>query len=320
MIRIGTVGTSVITEAFIGAVSRTDGIEVAAVSSRDTGRARAYADRFGIAGAYGSVDELYAAADIDAVYIGSPNAAHRDQAAAALAAGKHVLVEKPAVTTAAEWDALVAQAGAAGLVVLEAMRTAHDPGIAALREMLPGVGVLRRASLHYQKRSSRYDQVLAGETPNIFDPDMGGGALADLGVYGLHAAVLLFGEPEAVAAASVRIRTGVDGVGIALLEYPGFVADVAFSKITSSTRPSEVQGEEGTLVIDHIPSPRHLELTRNDGSVETVRLDERQDGLDGEVAAFVEFVEGRRSAAEYQAATAATLRVVERVRDGGSLV
>lgn len=319
MIRIGTVGTSVITEAFIGSVARTEGVVVQAVSSRDLDRARAYADRFDVAGAYGSLDDLLAAGDIDAVYIGSPNSAHRDQASATLAAGKHVLVEKPAVATAAEWDELVAQADAAGLVILEAMRTAHDPGITALRELLPAVGVRRRASLHYQKRSSRYDQVLAGETPNIFDPAMGGGALADLGVYGLHAAMLLFGEPDTVVAASVPIRTGADGAGIALLHYPGFVADVSYSKITSSTRPSEVQGEDGTLVVDHIPSPRRLELTRNDGSVETVEIEGPQDVLDGEVAAFVEFVEGRRSAAEYQASTAATLRVIERIRAGAAV-
>lgn len=314
MIRIGTVGTSVITEAFLGAVSRTPGIEAVAVSSRDADRARAYADRVGVPGAFGSVEALLASSEIDAVYLGSPNAVHVGQAAAALAAGKHVLVEKPAVATAAEWDGLVAQADAAGLVILEAMRSAYDPGIRALREALPTLGVLRRASFHYQKRSSRYSDVLAGGVPNIFDPAMGGGALNDLGVYGLHVAVLLFGEPVRVSAAAVGIRSGVDGAGIAVLEYPGLVVDVSYSKITSSARPSEIQGEDATLLIDHLASPRRLERTGLDGVRTEVAVEGDADVLDGEVARFVEVVSGGASAADDAARTAATLRVMEQVR------
>ncbi|KAA9089729.1 Gfo/Idh/MocA family protein [Microbacterium radiodurans] len=320
MIRIATVGTSVITEAFVGAAQRTPGIEVVAVSSRDGDRARAYADRLGVSGSFGSLDALLDSSEVDAVYIGSPNAAHREQVARSLAAGKHVLVEKPAVATAAEWNDLVAQSHASGRVLLEAMRTAYDPGIAAVRDELARLGVIRRASLHYQKRSSRYDDVLAGGTPNIFDPAMGGGALADLGVYAVHAAVLLFGEPVTISAARVEIATGVDGAGIALLGYPGMVVDVSFSKITSSVRPSEIQGEDATLEIDHLASPRRLrtiprgaDATERDVAGET---EAGVDALDAEVARFVELVSagGVAAAAVDNARTAATLRTIERIR------
>lgn len=314
MIRIATVGTSVITENLIGAVSRTPGIEVVAVSSRDDERARAYADRVGVAGAYGSLDALLAADDVDAVYIASPNSVHAGQVAAAIDAGKHVLVEKPAVGTAEEWNALTERARRAGVVLLEAMRSAYDPGLHAVRDELASLGELRRASLHYAKRSSRYDAVLAGETPNIFDPAMGGGALADLGVYVVHAAILLFGEPVSVRASSVSIATGADGAGIAVLEYPGFVADVAYSKITTSTRPSEIAGEGATLEIDHLAAPRRLSRTGVDGSTSERTIDGAADALDGEVARFVELVEGRGGAEEDHARTAATLRTIERIR------
>ncbi|QLD12439.1 Gfo/Idh/MocA family protein [Microbacterium oleivorans] len=318
MIRVATVGTSVITDAFIGAVSRTPGIEVAAVSSRDEAKARAFADRLGVAGAYGGLDAVLAAGDIDAVYIGSPNSAHGGQVAAAIDAGKHVLVEKPAVGTAEEWDGLVVRARAAGVVVVEAMRTAYDPGMAAVSEAVASLGPVRRASFHYSKRSSRYDAVLAGDVPNIFDPAMGGGALADLGVYGVHAAILLFGEPTRVEASSVPIVTGVDGAGVALLTYSGLVVDVAYSKITTSTRPSEIQGEAATLVIDHLASPRLL--TRIDGAATTETVVPGPvDTLDGEVARFVDLVAlggsvAADAAAVDQARTAATLRTLERIR------
>jgi len=323
MIRIATVGTSVITDAFIAAASRTPGIEVAAVSSRDAAKARAYADRVGVRSAFGGLDAVLASDDIDAVYIGSPNSAHGGQVAAAIDAGKHVLVEKPAVGSAEEWDDLVARANRSGVVLLEAMRTAYDPGMVAVREGIGSLGAVRRASFHYSKRSSRYDAVLAGDVPNIFDPAMGGGALADLGVYGVHAAIVLFGEPSGVTAASVPIPTGVDGAGIALLAYPGFVVDVSYSKITTSTRPSEVQGEAATLVIDHLASPRLL--TRVDGTgapAETV-IAGAPDALDGEVARFVDLIANalagvRDSAVVDQARTAATLRTLERIRDAAA--
>lgn len=314
MIRIATVGTSVITDAFIGAASRTPGIEVAAVSSRDAAKARAYADRLGVAESYAGLDALLADPRIDAVYVGSPNSAHGGQVAAAIEAGKHVLVEKPAVATAEEWDDLVERSRAAGVVLLEAMRTAYDPGIVALREWIATLGVLRRASFHYAKRSSRYDAVLAGETPNIFDPAMGGGALADLGVYGVHAAVLLFGEPLRVSASSVPIATGADGAGLAVLEYPGLVVDVGYSKITSAARPSEIQGEDATLLIDHLASPRRLTRIGLDGAEETWGSDAAVDVLDGEVARFVELAEGAAVPDEDQARTSLTLRTLERIR------
>ncbi|WP_424449087.1 Gfo/Idh/MocA family protein [Microbacterium arborescens] len=314
MIRIATIGTSVITDAFIGAASRTPGIEVAAVSSRDAAKARAYADRLGVAESFAGLDDLLADPRIDAVYVGSPNSAHGGQVAAAIEAGKHVLVEKPAVATAEEWDDLVERSRAAGVVLLEAMRTAYDPGIVALRERIATLGVLRRASFHYAKRSSRYDAVLAGETPNIFDPAMGGGALADLGVYGVHATVLLFGEPLGVSASSVPIATGADGAGLAVLEYPGLVVDVAYSKITSAVRPSEIQGEDATLLIDHLASPRRLTRIGLDGAESTWESDAAVDVLDGEVARFVELVEGGVAPDEDQARTSQTLRTLERIR------
>lgn len=314
MIRIATVGTSVITDAFIGAASRTPGIDVVAVSSRDGARARAYADRLGVEGAFGSVEAALADPGVDAVYIGSPNSAHGPQVAAAIAAGKHVLVEKPAVGSAAEWDDLVGRSRRAGVVLIEAMRTAYDPGIVAVRDRVPSLGSLRRASFHYAKRSSRYDAVLAGETPNIFDPAMGGGALADLGVYGVHAAVLLFGEPVRVSASAVTIATGADGAGLAVLEYPGLIVDVGYSKITTAARPSEIQGESATLLIDHLASPRRITRIDASGASSEWTSDAAVDTLDGEVARFVELVGDAAAPDEDQARTSATLRTLERIR------
>lgn len=314
MINLVTIGSSVITVAFARAVDEVDGIQVAVAYSRDPERARAFADEIGAAGSSADLDAVLADPDIHAVYVGSPNGVHAAQVRQALRAGKHVLVEKPAVATSAEWRDLVDEARRADRVLIEGMRLAYDPGTAAIRDLLPTLGVLRRASLHYQKRSSRYDDVLAGRQVNIFDPALGGGALADLGVYGVHAAVLLFGRPDAVRAASVPIASGADGAGILLLEYPGLVVDVAYSKITNSDRPSEIQGEEATLSIDEIVSARRLSRRGIDGSIAEHDVAGARHSLRGEVARFVDLIRTGGSAEEDQERTFLTLETMERAR------
>ncbi|MHB1009088.1 MAG: Gfo/Idh/MocA family protein [Propionibacteriaceae bacterium] len=317
MIRLATIGTSSITRSLIDAVGLVDGITVTTVFSRDEDRGRRFVSSAGLAGVASVVSdlgELLADPDVDAVYVASPNSLHAEQALAAVRAGKHVLVEKPAVTTAEAWERLRCEACDHGVILLEAMRTEYDPALDVVREVIPSLGTIRRVRLSYEKRSSRYDQVLAGERVNIFDPALAGGALLDLGVYCIHALVSLFGEPLHVQAADVTIASGVDGAGTALCTYPGFVAEVCYSKITTSTLPSEIQGELGTLLVNGIASPTSLTVQRLDATSTTRTLPPLRHTLDGEVQRFVELVEENGDATYDQDLTAATLRVMDTIR------
>ncbi|KEP74175.1 hypothetical protein HR12_17415 [Microbacterium sp. SUBG005] len=310
MIRIGIVGTSSISERFAEAVGVVDGTVVSRVASRDAGRARVFADAIGAPATVTGFDDLLAADDVDAVYLASPNAVHAAQISAAVDAGIPTLVEKPAVLSAAEWDVLVGRARERGVVLLEAMRTAYDPGLAAVRELLPRLGTVRRVSLRYEKRSARYDHVLAGERTNIFDPALGGSALRDLGVYPLHALVRLFGAPRAIQGARVGIASGTDGLGSALAVYDGFVADIAWSKITDTALPSEIQGEDGSLVIDAIDAPRRLTLTPRGEAPHGVAVDAPGNPMVGEVERLRQAIEGA-DVSDDQDLTSTTLRLVD---------
>jgi predicted dehydrogenase len=315
MINVATIGSSIITEAFARAVAQVDGISLHTATSRDAERAAEIARRIGAPRAASDLDAVLADPAIDAVYVGSPNSVHAEQIRAALAAGVHVFVEKPAVSSEEEWVALTRAASQRGVVLMEGMRLAYDPGIGVVRDLLPTLGVLRRASLHYGKRSSRYDDVLAGRRVNIFDPEMGGGALADLGVYVVHAAVLLFGRPDTVQALDVPIASGADGAGVALLGYPGLVVDVSYSKITNAGRPSEIEGEEATLSIDDLVSPRRVVRRAVDGAREAVEIPDERHSLRGEVERFVALVEaGADAAAQDQERTRLTLETMARIR------
>jgi len=314
MIRLATIGTSSITRHLARAVDLVDGIRIGCVHSRDPGRARALALDLGVAATSSDLGRMLSSADVDAVYIASPNSEHGAQARAAIEAGKHVLVEKPAVTGAAEWADLVTAATRTGVVLLEGIRTEYDPGITVVRDSLARLGVIRRVSLRYQKRSARYDQVLAGERVNMFDPGMAGGALMDLGGYCAHALITLFGPPQRAVAAAVPVRSGVDGAGAALAVYPGFVADLSYSKITTSSLPSEIQGEQATLLIDHIASPRILTLQYGDGSSEHLTVPGPQHGLVDEVRRFVHLVESGDDPAQDHARTHQTLQLIDAIR------
>ena len=310
MIRIGIVGTSSISERLADAVAVVEGVEVGRVASRDAARAREFADRVGAAGVAQGLEGLLGAGDVDAVYIASPNSVHAEQVRMAVDAGIPVLVEKPATLSVEEWDDLVRHARERGVVLLEAMRTAYDPGIRAIQDLLPRLGRVRRVSFRYEKRSARYDHVLAGEQTNILDPALGGSALRDLGVYPLHALVLLFGEPREILGTRIGIASRTDGLGSAIAEYDGFVADVAWSKITDTSLPSEIQGEEASLSIDAIDAPRRLVLTPRGGTPEVIDVAAPDNPMVGEVERFRDAVHGADISAD-QHRTASTLRLVD---------
>jgi predicted dehydrogenase len=318
MITTAAIGTSSITRRTVAAAVPVAGLRFGAVHSRDADRAAALASDLGIARGTADLAGLLASPDIDAVYVASPNSVHAQQVRAALEAGKHVFVEKPAVATAAEWVALCALADARGLVLLENMRTAHDPVMTRVRELLPSLGTLRHVAFHFGQRSARYDEVLAGRRVNVFDPALGGGALNDLGVYVVHPLVRLFGTPSRTAASVVTLPTGADGAGAALFTYPGLVAEVSWSKITAGTLANAVEGELGTLTLDHITDLGHVRVDYLDGR----RLDERPakepDNITHALRRFVELVEGGGSASEDQRWTRDTLATLEAVRSAAA--
>jgi predicted dehydrogenase len=287
---------------------------VTAVYDVDEGKRRAAGLRLDLDPGLAGPEAVIGSDDVDVVLVLTSMNAHGPLAHAALAAGKHVLVEKPAVTDAEAWEGLRREARDHGVVLLEAMRTEYDPGLDVIRDLLPSLGTIRRVQLSYQKRSARYDQVLAGEPVNIFDPALAGGSLMDLGVYPIHALVNLFGEPESVQAASVTVASGADGSGSALCTYPGFVAEIMYSKITTSTLPSEIQGELATLLVDEIATPTSLTVQGLDGTSRTHTLPPISHNLLAEVERFVALVETSGDATRDQELTAATLRVVDAIR------
>lgn len=182
----------------------------------------------------------------DTVYVGLPNRVHFEYAKAALLKNKHVIVEKPMVTSLRECGELRALARERGLVLVEAMTLHYLPALERMRQDLALLGRLRLCSFNYSQYSSRYDAFRRGEIAPAFDPGLGGGALMDLNVYNLHAALCLFGPPRGAAYAA-NLQQGVDTSGILTLDYGDMKAVCLAAKDCQGPNRSLITGEKGWL-------------------------------------------------------------------------
>lgn len=301
-VRLATIGTSLISSNLIDAAKEVDNLEYIGTLSRSRSKGETYTSRRGGKHAFASLDEIIHSSEVDAVYIGSPNALHYPQAIDCIRAGKHVLVEKPLCANHFEVQQLFAAANLHHVISTEAMRPIHDPGWAAIAREIPKLGTLRRATFRFGKFSSRYEDVRSGRQTNIFDTRMSSGALMDMGIYPIEIMCALFGAPKEIKAAPIFIsnednhETGgvIDGAGSLICTYgskrdfPGLVVEIAYSKISNDYLPSQIEGENGTIVIENISAPTKATLTLRGetfrGDATTTITSKNDDVIDIEVA------------------------------------
>jgi len=258
-IRIAMIGAGFAARLFIAAVEEVDEVEVAGVFSANLEHSAAFADEYRLT-AFASLDAIADDPTVDAVYIGTPNSTHYALAVAMMTAGKHVLVEKPLATSAAEARALVQVAATRKVLLMEAYRAAFEPNIAVLRSACAELHPVRRAVLIMDQYSSRFDAFRAGQVHAAFDPARGGGSTMDLGFYPVALAVHLFGEPRTVAATGILLANGADAQGTILLGYDGFEVTCLHSKVATMGIESQVAGERAVLTFDDCASPDSVRL------------------------------------------------------------
>lgn len=255
-IRLGLVGCAdVAARRVIPAVVATAGITLTAVASRSRDKAEAFAARFDAVPVHG-YERLIERADIDAVYLPLPSGLHAHWIARALAAGKHVLAEKPLTTDLDDTVRLVAQADEAGLVLRENYMFVHHPQHDEVRRWLA-------AGLIGQLRSFSATFAIPARSPNDirYRKDLGGGALLDVGGYPLRAASHLLGPELSVAGAAFKVdhEYGVDVAGGMLLRRSdGVPAHLTFGLEHRYTAAYQLIGSTGTLSMEHVfTTPAH---------------------------------------------------------------
>jgi len=244
-IRWGILGTGAVASEFAIALRRLPDAELAAVGSRDPARAAAFAGARGVARAHGSYEDLVADAGVDVVYVATPNSRHREDCLLALGAGRAVLCEKPFATSAREAREVVALARAKGLFCMEGLWTRCFPIVERAEALVRGAAIGEPLALQ-----ADFGVAFSSRDHRVFRPELGGGALLDLGVY-LVALSRSFLGPPLEATADVMVGpTGVDEQVSVLLRHAGGRQSLLFASIRSETAAGAVVlGSTGRLRI-----------------------------------------------------------------------
>lgn len=291
MIRFAVVGTNWITERFIDAAHESGKMKLTAIYSRKLEHAQAFGANYSVEHFFDSLEALAQSDVIDAVYIASPNSLHCQQSLLFLSHKKHVICEKPLASNLREVEQLVACAREHQVVLFEAFKSAHLPNFLVLQQALPKIGKLRKAFINYCQYSSRYPRYLAGENPNTFNPHFSNGSIMDIGYYCVASTVALFGAPKSVLASATLLDIGVDAHGSVCLNYGDFDVVISHSKVSNSNIPSEIQGEEGTLVIDKISEVQGVVLTPRGENSQVLTQPQHINTMLYEAQVFAELVE-----------------------------
>jgi predicted dehydrogenase len=306
--RLGLLSTANINRAILAGAAKTDRVDVVAVASRDAERAEAYAAEHGIATAHGSYEALLADSHVEAVYISLPNGMHHTWTMHALAAGKHVLCEKPFTRHPHEAEEAFDAAEAAGLVVAEAFMYRHHPQTATIARLVADGAIGRLCAVKTTFTFPLHD------LSNVRAlPELDGGALMDVGCYCVSGIRLLAGEPEHVRGEQVTGTTGIDMAFHGTLRCAEDVVGQFEASFRSPQRQSlEAVGEDGVLVVE---APWRLDwggsvTLRRGGETEVVEVEDA-DAYTRELENLADAVEGRVPALLGRADAVAQARVID---------
>ncbi|MFV0393268.1 MAG: Gfo/Idh/MocA family protein [Coprobacillaceae bacterium] len=285
--RIGIIGSGFIVHTFINAAKQHKDIVLQAVYSRSEEKAQELSKKYDIPMTYTDLNLLLEDPTIDFIYVASPNSLHYQQSLLALKANKHVICEKPFSTTPEELQELISLAKEKQLFLFEAITTIHLPNYQKVHELLPSLGNIKLIQCNFSQYSSRYDAFLKGENPNVFNPAFSGGVLMDLNIYNLHFVLGLFGQPNTSQYYVNKADNGIDTSGIAILQYPTFIASCVAAKDSASSNILQIQGDKGYIIVSSSSICQQVEYHLLDGRTETYNLQKRDNHLYYELDAFV---------------------------------
>ena len=289
-LRYGILGAANIARSFTRGVAGSALATVAAVASRDAAKAAAFAAECGIPRHHASYEALLADPAIEAIYIPLPNDMHCDWAIRCVAAGKHVLCEKPLAMNAGEAQRMYDAARAAGVHLAEAYPYMSQPQTLRVRELLAQniVGRIQLITAAFGFALVAPDGSPLRDANNIrLLPERGGGGLLDAGTYSMSMARIIAGErPTRAFAAGRTTHSGVDQTIAAILEFPsGAIAQITSSMSTAQHRHAVIVGEAGvieTSYSNHKPPEAELTLRIKRGVPATVPFEtETVPGGDG---------------------------------------
>lgn len=260
-VKWGILGTGRIAGLYADALKYCgDSAEITAVGSRTYENAKKFADKYDIPNIYGNYEEFVKCSDIDVVYVASPNNMHYEHSMMALKAGKGVLCEKPLTLSADEAIALINFARANNLFFCEAMWSRFFPCERKVREWIDNdeIGEVRLVNANFGFNAP------INPDNRIFNLELGGGALLDLGVYNIAFATFVYGEemPIIIDGTAVKCETGADVVTAVSLQYPTGLATLNCGVTCNMVNKAVVYGHKGRIEVERFWATDKVKLIK----------------------------------------------------------
>jgi predicted dehydrogenase len=280
-VKWGILGTGKIARRFMQAAFYVPDAQVVAVGSREQHTADQFGAQFGVPKRYGSYDALIGDPEVEIVYVATPHTLHAENTLAALQASKHVLCEKPFTVNAPQAEQVIQAARAAGKFVMDGMWTRCFP---VVREIIRRIQTGELGEIRYLQADFGFRPEF-NPTSRLFAPELGGGALLDVGVYPVALAFLVLGAPKQIVSHATLGATGVDELCSMLLLYEnGAQAVLSASLQVEMPKQANICGLQARI---HLPAPwwkpSEAYLIRNDGATEHLLYPYEGDGLQFEI-------------------------------------
>ena len=252
--KIGVLGTGGIVRSVTPTLQRMKDIECYAIASRTLERAEKAAEEYGYEKAYGNYEELVADPLVELVYVATPHSRHYDDMKLCIAHGKPVICEKSFTMNAKQAKEIRELAKEAGVFVTEAIWPRYMPSRTLIQETIDS-GIIGTVST----LTANLSYIISG-VKRIQDPELAGGALLDVGVYGINFALMHFGEEIERIESSVQMtETGVDAMETLTIFYrDGRMAVLTHSIYCRSDRKGIIHGDQGYIVVENINNPQSV--------------------------------------------------------------
>lgn len=312
MVRFGVLGAGSIAKKFAKTVNAM-GLDLYAIASRSKTKAEDYKERFNFEVAHAGYDALFKDSSVDCVYIATPHALHYEHIMRALEHGKHVLCEKPLTLNAKEAKAVFEKAKEEGLFVMEAMKVRTLPVLRELQSLVVSgaIGEVVRVGASFGFEMTKDDP------KRLTDPNLGGGALLDVGIYPLVLVNMFLGKPESFDSNVVWHETGVDLKEKIVYHYSGAHASIRASIGDAFHQDAVIHGTEGYIEIRHFSSAEAARITDASGRVvRTVKRPHEVNDFEHQISETVRCIEAglTESPLNTHAMTLEILRQMDAIR------
>lgn len=296
MFKVGIIGAGHIAEKMATTLHGMEGVEAYAVAARQMEKAQDFASRRGFTKAYGSYEALADDQDVDLIYVATPHSLHYSHVKMCLEKGRPVLCEKAFMSNAREAADVIRLSEEKGVFLAEAIWTRYLPFRQTVRRLIDG-GAIGRTSL-----LTAHLGYPVTHKERIMKPELGGGALLDLGVYAINFALMNFGNDiRKISSCCVKSETGIDLQDSITFEYTdGRMAQLMATACCANDRQGIINGEKGYIVLDNINNPLKADIYSSDHIlVDTQYAPQQITGFEYQVQACIDAISDGRTETEF---------------------